>query len=513
MKKAEKINNCVSTILITGLVFILAGSTFIDQVFPQTPQDSNVEGLDSQTRYFPIKLSLKSVSDLALANSLDIQIAKFDAYIKRTSLKKEESIFDTFLNAQVLYLRDKKSQSTTFAGTESKEHSFSLGLEKKIPTGTTITVDAVGTKKRTNSVFATLNPYNEASLQATIVQELGKNFFGIADRADIKITKIDIENSDFTSLDDIEKALFKAQQAYWRLVLRVEELLIAQDMVDNAEKLYDAYKNKYSLGLAEESEFLAIEALLYERRSNLLVTKSHRIAAKNNLLFLLNQGEFEQEVIPEEDLNFALNSINLYQALKDAVGTRRDYKRANNKIKKNKIEIVVSKNALWPQIDLKASLIRNNIGLARGQVWEDAGSGANDEISLKLTFKVPLENREAKADLERVKFENAQLLLDLKRTERLILLEINNKVNEINTFKEQAELFKAIADIHDRKLQKQIKRLKFGRSDMDTLIDYEQDLIVSRRLLALRLFDYRLATTELDLIKNSLLDKYWQGPL
>ena len=457
MKKAKKINNRVSIILIAGLVFVLVSSSFMDLVYPRASQDSSAEDLDSQTSYLLIRLSLKSVSELALANSLDIQIAKFDAYMERTSLKKEESIFDTFLNAQVSYLRDKKAQPTTITGTESREHEFSLGIEKKTPTGTTITVDAVGTKKRTNSAFATLDPYDEASLQATIVQELGKNFFGITDRADIKITKIDIENSDFTSLDNIEKALFNAQQAYWSLVLRVEELLIAQDMLGNAEKLYDAYKDKYSLGLAEESEFLAIEALLYERRSNLLVAKSNRTTAKNKLLFLLNQGEFEQEVVPEEDLSFALDSVNLHQALKDAVMTRRDYKRANNKIKKNKIEIVVSKNSLWPQIDLEASFIRNNIGIARSQVWEDVTSGANDEVFLTLTLRVPLENREARADLERVNFEKAQLLLDLKRTERVILLEINDKVNEINTLKEQVELFQATVDIHDRKLQKQIK--------------------------------------------------------
>ena len=105
MKKAETINKYV---LITGLVFLLVGLPFAGQVYPQASQNSSTEDLDSQTNYLPIKLSLKGVSDLALANSLDIQIAKFDAYRERTSLKKEESIFDTFLKAHVSYFRDKK---------------------------------------------------------------------------------------------------------------------------------------------------------------------------------------------------------------------------------------------------------------------------------------------------------------------------------------------------------------------------------------------------------------------
>ncbi len=453
------------------------------------------------------------VSRLALVNSLDIQIARFDAYMARTSLGEAESIFDTFLNAEGSFSRDKGATASTLLGTDSKSHSYSLGIEKKVPTGTTIEIEAAGTKTRSNSAFSSMNPYTDASLTATITQELGKNFFGLSDRADIKITKLDIENSDFTSLEDIEQALFDVQFAYWMLVRRQEELNIAEEMLDTAEELYNTYKEKYELGLAEETEFLAIEALLYSRRSNLLVAKSNRKTAKNNLLFLLNQGQFHYDVDATEGFGFELEGVNLYQALKGAVENRRDYKRVSNKLKKNAIEIVVKKNALWPQIDLEASFSRNNIALERDKAWENLLEGANDEVSLTLTFSMPLENRKAKSQLKKVNYQKAKLLLELKRTERLVLLEINDKVNEINTFKEQAELYKATVKIQAKKLEQQIKRLRFGRSNVDILIDYEEDLLQARQQLAVKLFDYKVALISLDSITDSLLDKYWQEPL
>ena len=496
MKKANKIKICAFVILLIAS---------LSNCPAQEPKSSNSASA--------IRLSLADVSELALLNSLDVQIAKYDAYIKRTSLGEAESIFDTFLNAEVNYLRDKKSQPTSILGTDSKEYGFSLGLEKKLPTGTAIKLDAVGSKNRSNSVFSTLNPYNEASLQASVTQELGKNFFGLADRASIKITKLDIENSDFTSLDNIEEALFDVQRAYWNLIRRTEELDISEETLDNAEMLYEAYKEKYSIGLVEESEFLAIEALLYARRSDLLVSKLNRQTAKNELLFLLNQGRYQQDIITLDDFNFALRKVDLYKALENAIDKRRDYKRINNKIKKNNIELVVSKNALWPQIDLEASFIRNNLSIERSQAWEDAGEGANDEISLVLSLRMPLENRQAKAGLQKVNYQKVQLLLDLKRTERQILLDINNKVNDVNTLEEQVEMYKHTVEIHRKKLAEQVKRLHFGRSNVDTLIDYEQDLLDARRLLAEKLYDYKVALTELDLIKNSLLDQYWQEPL
>ena len=91
--------------------------------------------------------------------------------------------------------------------------------------------------------------------------------------------------------------------------------------------------------------------------------------------------------------------------------------------------------------------------------------------------------------------------------------ELNDKVNKVNTAKNQVHLFEFSVDIHQRKLQKQLERLNFGRSDSDTLIQYEQDLLQARLDLARALFNYRSGLIELDLAKNTLLDKYWEGQL
>ena len=460
-----------------------------------------------------IELSLEDVSRLALENSLDIQIAQYDAYISRTSLDDAQSIFDTIFSAEASYNRDKKAQASTIAGSDAKEHSFSVGLEKKLPTGTTLFLDATTTKTRTDSTFSTLNPYNEALVGLTVKQELGRNFFGLADRADIKLTKLDIENSEFTSLDDIEEIIYRAQKAYWNLVLKNEELAIREDIFKSAKRLYEIYQSKYSLGLVEESELLAMEALVYTRESDLAVAGLEQETAKNDLLFLLNKGDFKDKVKPKDKLGFDTTIVDLYQMLKESISSRRDYKRIKNELEKSEIDLVVKKNALWPQIDLEATFTRNNINSQRSSAWEGISDNSNDEISLTLTIEVPLENREAKAELEKVRLEESQLLLRLKRVERLILQEINDKVNQVNTSDNQVRLYQSIIKLHQKKLDNQIKRIGYGRSNADTLIQYEDDLLKARLALANNLYAYKVSLVELDLTKNVLLDKYWKEPL
>ncbi|MCF7908873.1 MAG: TolC family protein [Candidatus Omnitrophica bacterium] len=461
----------------------------------------------------PLELSLEEVTEIALENSLDIQIAKFDTYISRTSKDEAESIFDTIFSAEASYNRNRKETASSLAGTDTRETIFSLGLEKKLPTGTTLALDAINTKTKTNSSFTTLNPYTEAGLEFSVTQELGRNFFGLADRAKIKITKIDIENSEFVSLDDIEQFLYAVQRSYWNLALREEELLIAKDMLSEAEKLYEIYKEKKELGLVEESEFLAIEALLKARQSSINVAQLARETAKNDLLFLINRGDFQQNLIPRDSLDIEVFETDLYQALNRAVDSRRDYKRIKNELEKNKIDLVVKKNALWPQIDFEATFTRNNIDTGRSQAWGDIFSDGGEDVFFKVSFEVPLEKRAARSQVRKADLEKSRFLLKFKRIERLLLQEINDKVNQVNTMQNQVKLFKQTVKIHQRKLKSQIERLSLGRSDSDTLIRYEEDLLKARLSLAEYLFNYRTSLIELDLKQNILLDKYWQEPL
>jgi outer membrane protein TolC len=494
-------------------LFLGQGEVYAESISAISVKRATAENLTSNTSHRAIELSLRDVTELALRNSLDIQIAQFDAYIERTSLEKAQSIFDTFFEAEASYRKDNNMPSTTFLGTETIEKSFSLGMEKRIPTGTILSIDASQTKNKTDNPFSVLNPYHEAILGFSITQSIGKNFFGLADRARVKISRLDIENSDYTSLDSIERTLYNVQKAYWNLVFKGEQLAIKKEMLKEAEKLYKIYKDKFSLGLVEKSELLAVEALVRTRESDVEIAVLEKKTAKNELLFLINKGDFQQQIEAKDKLGCKTSLVDLYSALKKAVKHRRDYKRLKNKVEKSNIDIVVKQNALWPEIDLQASLVRNNLDTSLNQAWGDITDKNNDEFFVGISFKVPFENREAKAQWKRANLEKQRLLLSLKRVERLILQELNNKVNQVNTMHTQVELFEPTVKIHKQKLQEELKRLRQGRSQADVLIQYEEDLLKARLSLALYLFRYRISLLELELAENTLLDKYWDTPL
>ena len=458
-------------------------------------------------------VSFEEISKLALENNLDIQIAKFDTYIKRNELGTAKSIFDTFFSANISYDKNKEDTASTLLGTKSTAYDYSLEINKKLPSGTDLGITAYNRRSWTNSSFYTINPNTEANVGISLTQPLAKNFFGIADRGKIKITRLDIKNSEWSSLTDIENALFSAQQAYWELVFRYKEMRIREDMLKRAEELFSIYKDKIKKGLAEEPDLFAAHANVLQKKNELSQAKMRIQQAANNLLYLLNIADREIEVVPSEDLDIFVEKFNLYKELAQAVKSRRDYKIIKNRIKAEKINVALKKNSLWPEVDLEASFVRNGISGSPTDAWEKISGENHSHWYAGLKIQFSLEKRREHSEYNQAKLNKARLLILLKKIERLIFKEVNDNITALNTLANEVITNKKIVKLQEAKLNSEEKRLKYGRSSSDIIIRFQNDLLASRLNLAASLFSYRVARLNLKRKENVLLSEYWKGKI
>jgi len=462
-----------------------------------------------------LDLTLEKVSELALLNNLDIQITKYDAYIKRNDIYSAISIFDIILNAGISYEDDRLQRTNTLVATKSKTTDYNLDLSKKLNTGTTVGVGFDHTRDWSDLTSSISNPSHDSQATVSVKQEVGKNFFGLIDRTDIQITKLDIENSDYTSLDKIESYLADAQEAYWNVVLNREKVKIREVMLDRATSLYKIYKQKIKIGLAESPDIYAAEANMNIRKNQLLSSQNELSIAESNLLLKLNLDHRDEiEIIVDEVLNIAGIQEQLFlNSLKIAVDNRRDYKKAFNDVESKRLNLVMKKNNLWPEIDLEASFVRNGVA----QKYKDATEGITDSDNPKyyfgINFKYPLENSEAKGQFKSAQFDKAKSLILLKKKEREIVVEINDAVGTVNTTLENVKNNYTIVQLQEAKLKEEEKRFKLGRSDSDTLIRYHDDLLLAKISLVNSLYEYYSDFIDLRVKENSLLDEYWESEL
>ncbi|MFH1094106.1 MAG: TolC family protein [Candidatus Omnitrophota bacterium] len=452
-------------------------------------------------------LSLKDISELALHNNIDIQIARYDAYIQRTKNMDTQSIFDTVLNAQAGYSDDQSKTASTFSGTKTVINRYDFGLSKKLSTGTTLGLDIADTRTFNNASSTTLSPAHEAVTKFSLHQPLGSNFFGMADRAQVKITKLDVANSDYQALNRIEQSLGRTQTVYWQLVLAYNELKIAREMLGKAQQLYDIFKNKNEAGLIEEAELYAAEANVLNRQNTVETLSHNLLLVKNDLLFLIHEEDLSLQIIPQDIFTDNDMQVDTISSLKQAIKTNRDYLQAKNNVQAKGINLSMKQNAMWPEIDLELSYAQNGLELDQDKAWENVSAEDNPEIFMGIAVNMPLENNSAKSRKEKADLEKRSALLVLKKTEHKLLVDITNSVDAVNNRREKIRLNKNIVELQQNKLNFEEKRFASGRSDSDTLIRYQEDLLNSKLNLTQSLYDYEKVKIGLKLIENTLFDQ------
>jgi outer membrane protein TolC len=457
-------------------------------------------------------LSLKEATQLALRNNFDIQLTKYDTWIARADKQVAESIYDTMFEAEVEYRNDQSQRTSTILGTKTIDHDYNVGLSKKLPIGTTLSVDLENNRNFNNAVFATSPLTHDSTLGVTVEQDLGKNIFGVQDRGDVKITLKDIARAEYTTLRKIEESVREVQKAYWDLVLQMENVRIEEAMVTEAKKLYDLHQEKLKDGLVEIGEAIASQAN-YESRKNDLLLARNEVRAKNNALKLLLNIEENVDIVPSEVLNLPEVREELVPALQRAFASRQDYKKARNEIDAKNIALSLKKNNLWPEINLTATLERNGLGDHFKQSVTQITEEDNPDFFAGLAITYPLENNEAQGELKAAELEKAKSIVLLKLIERQIAVAIADQVRNCNIFRESAVNRQEVARLQSMKLEEEEKQFRYGRSDTDTLIRFQEDVVRAKSAVALALYRYHAALVELREAEGVLLKEYWEGEL
>ena len=173
----------------------------------------------------------------------------------------------------------------------------------------------------------------------------------------------------------------------------------------------------------------------------------------------------------------------------------------------------MSKNNLWPEINLKASLARNGIGDHFDQAVEQISKEDNPELITSIVISIPLENTKARAELDQSQIEKAKALLLLKLLERKIFIRTVDSVRTCQILLERAKNRQAIAELQERKLAEEQKRFNFGRSDTDTIIRFQEDLLQAKWKAAQAIYDYLISAIDLRKKEGVLLNTYWEGSI
>lgn len=489
-------------IYLISLIF----AVFFGKVAAAAPIALNIQVTGAEV----YNLSLDEATRLALYNNFDIQLARYDALISGAAQGKAESLYDTILRGDAGYRDSQRAPTSTILGTKITTSEYNLGITKKLPSGTSLDLDLLNARTAGNSAFTASPVTHESAGQIMVTQALGRNFFGVADRGEIRAVLLRIDQAEYTSLEKIQEYLGQAQSAYWRFAQAAQALEFEREVMEQSLGLWKFNQQQMKNGLIENADLLASEASYQQHWNDWLLAGNRLKQSENHLKLLLNISDDHVRLNPTDALVLPASDENPEESLKLAFTHRQDYLRQKIEIEASQIELEVTANQLWPEINLQASFARNGLGdHFRRSLWNISDQD-NPEIFVGLTFSVPLENTKARAEKREADLQAARAIVALKYLERKIAVGIMDQVRLCNVLRQVAGNAQKTAQLQQEKLLDEKKRFERGRSNTDTIVRFHRDASLARQAALASLQEYIDATIELRTREGMLL-KIYQG--
>jgi len=314
-----------------------------------------------------------------------------------------------------------------------------------------------------------------------------------------------------------EQVIAAVEQAYWDLYLAGEEIKIQQKSLELVQQQLNESIERVKVGKLAKLELAAVHAEVATRKEALIDAESTYNQARLNFLFLLNNPElnFWQLKLTLTDTPYiptdSLDAISIHEQL--GLKYRADLSQARLNLKKNAIDITMTKNGLLPQLDLFITLGRTTYSRAfLSDALPDVSSPYYTvEGGLSFAFPIPL--RQARAQLARAHYAREQLELALNNMERLVQKDVRSAYIEVLRAKQQIDATKIACELQQQKLTAELDKFRVGKSTNYLVLQAQRDLIASQIDEARAKIAYLDALVNLFLMEGTLVERRGIGSL
>lgn len=451
-----------------------------------------------------LKVGIVDCIVYVLKNNSEIKIKRIEPKIKEDDVKIAKGDFEPTFKIDYNLRDNAKPSSSALSGanvSKTQDMDYNAKVSGKFVTGTEYDLEFINERLKSNSSFQSINPSYTTEPKITITQPLFRDFGIMVNTADISIARNNREQSQEGFKDAVMSEVSKAKISFYAYMFSLEEYSIAQSSLERAKDLLDINKARYDKGLVSSVDLLETEASLAEREKSLISSESSLKKAEDNLKLITNLVDDPEVWNAKLELidgkpQFNETKADLLDSLKNAFSFRPDYSIAKSDLKNRDIKIATAKNALLPTVDLVTSFGLNGLGKDYQAALEKIDDDFKDwEVGFKVS--VPWGGGE-RAKFDQRNLEKVQALLSFKRLEQKIILEVRDKVRELDLQARQVKAAKLNLETEEKNYAAQKERYAGGQVSTHDMLDYQDKLARAELDYIKALIDHNVALVNLD---------------
>jgi len=459
-----------------------------------------------------VRLSLAECVQRAIEHNYTVRIEAYGPAISETQIVEAEAAFDTqfFLDASYANL-DRAVMLGSYPA-QSDTRSLTGGFRKLLPTGMQASV-GLGQRRYADELPKSSDRWNPnwtSTFVAELRQPLLKGFGLDVNRAQLNIRRTEYEISQDQFLQRVRDTLLAVETAYWQLAQsRRNAAIIAEIVAQN----YATYQNMLER-LGHDATQVEVENAKSQWQTQYVVfleTVKNVRDAEDRLRNLLNDPNLKLsddiEIIPTEVPYVAPTIVDQFAEVRTALDRRVEIRSARQRIEAARINTVVAKNTILPQLDVAFQYEVDGLERSADTSFDSMTTNRNISFTVSAQFVYALGERAGRAAYQRARLVEAQAVVGLNQVCDSVVEEVNTAVRTLMVRYEQLPpQYEAVrsADRQLRALQARTQRI--DPTYLQTELSGVQQLASARTRLLGVVTDYNLGLIELERAKGTLLD-------
>ena len=490
------------------------------------PIEESVNGMllsDLSQGYEIVNISLNGIINEILRRNYKLYAEKMKVKTEGHRVSMEKGIFEPKLKISLNH--DKINVPNSVAETLSRgfngnyrERMNGLGISigGLTPTGGEWNIGFTNRKKETNLISKTEDYDTEYSdgFNISFKQPLLRGRGMDITYTKINMAKIRTEISRIEYKNKLTNLITTTIRLYWKLygTQKLYEswnntLMITKQQLKNIESLAH-------YGKIPQTEILEVKSSILEKRTKLLSLKATISELKNRLFTLLNISSYSRNSIfflvkDIPNIRIRESTFNLEQSYKQSILNLPELKLAKMQLELAKLEYKYKENQQLIDVTLNASL--STLGLS--DVKNNAlycSTGCNDQFSwsVGINVEVPLyANAIARENLEISKLNLRNLEVSIKSFHKEIYNILATKIEYLKIEQLKLQGYKKEVYLKTKLLSIERRKLKFGKSRMKSVLEYEDQLMTRKRKLFNSIVNFKVAEALLNKASGTLLEK------
>jgi len=359
------------------------------------PELTNSPRIDQLIHDGKLELTLQDAVELALENSMDIAVSRYNIWFADTDILATEAgsqplgiagaevrqsfanipflNYDPTLTTQISF-DDRKTPinnpfisgtgtaaTATAATLFSHAATYTNSLSEGFSTGTTATVAWNNTRASSSPTANFFNPDVSSSLVVSVQQQLLNGFGRFANRRNILIAKNNRKLADYVFEAQAITTVTGTIDAYWELVFARANVEVQQQAVATSQRLYGDNKKQLEIGTMAPLDVTRAEAQLATDQQNLIVAQTVKLQDEQILKNAISKDPLAAnfinvEVIPTDKATppEATEAASFEESIKEAFQKRPELLEQQLNIANGEIDARATAIALRPTAALFA---------------------------------------------------------------------------------------------------------------------------------------------------------------